>query len=124
MADEFHYCLLFRGGKMNYYIGQKIVAISTCRDFKKGDEFVIKGIYPSKCKCKTVMLDIGISELSVKIGARIFCVKCAYEFPWNGINTYKEKWFAPLQDISETMINEFIENMEIIEPILIENEKV
>jgi hypothetical protein len=50
---------------MNWYIGQEIVAIRDHSQgvFKKGDEFVIKGLGSPMCKCKEVVIDIGKKKL-------------------------------------------------------------
>lgn len=46
---------------MKWYIGQPIVAIINHSQgvFKKGDEFIIRGLKTSPCNCKNVIIDIG-----------------------------------------------------------------
>lgn len=85
---------------MNWYIGQPIVAIknSECGDFKKGQEFTIKGIRISWCNCGNTNIDIGlISHTGISR-----CGRCQSLIQNGGSLWKSEVCFAPLdQDISE-----------------------
>lgn len=91
---------------MNWYIGQPIVAIkdSNCGKIKKGQEFIIKGLMSTFCKCKIMHIDVG---LEADMG-RIQCLTCMTK--WKSRILWKrEELFAPLdQDISE--LTEILEN--------------
>jgi len=86
---------------INWYIGQPIVAIVSHNQgkFKKGDEFTIKGLRGSFCKCGGVEINVGIIG---KEGIEN-CTTCniqrdsADSYHW-----FSEKRFAPLDvNISE-----------------------
>jgi hypothetical protein len=85
---------------MEWYINQDIIAIknSQCGKIKKGQEFTIKGLKSSYCKCKDVLIDIGIKTDIPQVG----CYYCNIFTESNGIGWKKERLFAPLDfDISE-----------------------
>jgi len=81
---------------MNWYIGQEIVAVIDHRQgaFKKGDEFVIQGLQISKCKCKYVIIDIGLQDT----GDTWKCVACDVTGTRvNSVWWFSETRFAPKQ---------------------------
>jgi hypothetical protein len=49
---------------MNWYIGQEIVAVKSHPHghFVKGQDYVIKGLRDSQCKCNEVEIDIGVRD--------------------------------------------------------------
>jgi hypothetical protein len=97
-----------------WYIGQPIVAIknSNCGRIKKGQEFTIKGLMGSICKCGDVLIDIGLRSDHDGWG----CFTCN-TFRYSNNNYWKkERLFAPmdidiseLTDILKEPIKEFIE---------------
>lgn len=105
---------------MNWHIGQEIVAIMTHNDglYKRGQDFIIKGLSPSTCKCNYVLIDVGIPYDYEKWLGRMMCSQCWCPYNVNGYYLFHEKGFAPLDgDISE--LTEILEqpikqNIEII----------
>lgn len=87
---------------MKWYIGQPIVAIRNHSrgDFKKGDEFTIVSLMQAECRCKNVLIDIGIRCDYLGI---VDCEDCGgVSEKGTNINWYDEVCFAPLDtDISE-----------------------
>jgi phage FluMu protein Com len=97
---------------MKWYIGQPIVAIKNHSQgvFKKGQEFVIKGLQTSLCKCGCVLIDIGSTAGFNGIAKCPDCKQVA-EIGSN-INWFAEVMFAPLDvDISE--LTELLINKEV-----------
>lgn len=94
---------------MNWYIGQPIVAIRdhSTGAFKKGAEFIIKGLKQGKCTDCSVMIDVGI------IGhcKNSICLNC------NNISLGDYSWwfnytnFAPL-DVNISELTEILKNSE------------
>lgn len=86
---------------MKWHIGQQIVAIRTHSQgkFKRGQDFPIKGLRGSQCKCNEVEIDIGIKDDYVEW----CCPTCNMEGERDSyIVWFSEHNFAPLdQDISE-----------------------
>ena len=89
---------------MNWYIGQDIVAIKdhTGGLFKRGDEFKIKGLCESPCKCKSrikgaILIDIGYTDSRYSGTQCISCGLVHNEF-W-----FREYRFAPLDPIKEAI---------------------
>lgn len=89
---------------MKWYIGQPIVAIKNHPQgvFKKGDEFVIKGLRESICRCKEIDIDIDIGLYDETANA-VQCDACGYfSLTSNKTWWFSESRFAPLDtDISE-----------------------
>lgn len=86
---------------MKWYIGQPIVAIRNHPQgrFKKGQEFIIKGLRASNCNCEETEIDIGLIKL-YRISTCSFCNKDWTEN--TNSHFFSEKNFAPLDvDISE-----------------------
>ena len=86
----------------NFYIGQDIVCIKTHSQglVKEGDIFTVKGVKASFCKCKIVILNVGL--LSKSIYAH--CAVCECEIESDMYHWFSESLFAPLDtltDISE-----------------------
>ncbi len=97
---------------MNWYIGQDIVAIvdHTQGDFKRGDEFKIKGLRLGFCKCDNVLIDVGNKTTDEYIG----CGDCEVAGKSNGALWYDEICFAPLDPIKEA-ISELMERTQVTE---------
>jgi len=95
---------------MNWYIGQKIVAIAnaTNGDFKEGDIFAIKGL---KQGCCCVVIDIGIKA----VNDTIVCRAHKTRYKSNGIHWYKETMFAPLDEMTahESAIKELLKETQV-----------
>jgi len=85
---------------MNFYVGQEVVAIRDHSQgiFKKGQEFVIRGI---KKGCCGIDLDIGMNE-SVYISV----CDCGRETIEHGCLWFNSNRFSPKQQLSETTYNE------------------
>lgn len=51
-----------------FYVGQKVVAITDHGRliFRKGDVFTVTGIYPSFCKCWSLLITIGIPHTAMR----------------------------------------------------------
>ena len=89
---------------MNWYIGQEIVAIRTHNDnlYKRGQDFIIKGLSLTTCRCNYVLIDVGIPYDYEKFAGCMKCDKCGCTCNVNGFYLFHENRFAPLdQDISE-----------------------
>lgn len=90
---------------MKWYIGQPIVAIENHSQglFKKGDEFIVRGIKGKRCNCNADLLDIGLKSKSNLVGRIVLCGnKCGGEYFKDSIAWIFEFRFAPLDvDISE-----------------------
>lgn len=102
---------------MNWYIGQRIVAVRSHSQgkFKKGDEFTIKGLRSSFCKCKEVEIDIGINGG----GNGMLCPMCGMDTEDGNVHWFSEIMFAPLQDhpdLSETTYEDIMQEIEQLEP--------
>ena len=87
---------------MNWYIGQPIVAIKNHPQgaFTKGQEFVIKSLRTSSCKCNEIEIDIGMTEEVAHTLSRSGCGQVVLDkrSTW----WFSDKRFAPLDtDISE-----------------------
>ena len=100
---------------MNWYIGQKIVAVRTHngKAFKEGDIFTIKGIKKAPCKCPYLVFDIGISSNGKK-----GCYECQVVYGYT-IWWMFETSFAPLDEMQahESAIKELLKENEIHETI-------
>ena len=87
---------------MNWYIGQPIVAIENHPQgaFKKGDDFTIKALSESFCKCKETDIDVGLKDNEADV---CYCSRCRTGKPTiDGVWWFSEVNFAPLDtDISE-----------------------
>lgn len=87
-----------------WYIGQPIVCIKTPKygNFKKGDEFVIKGLRKKYCICSTVLIDIGLLS-DIPLGKKMRCYDCGGHTISDDLIMWKcESLFAPLDvNISE-----------------------
>lgn len=104
---------------MNWYIGQRIIAIVDHSQgaFKKGDEFKIKGLRPSTCKCKSIQIYVGIDADATIRSTYSKCRVCDirhnnYEYKW----WFKEKCFAPIDERPE--LSEYIDEniLEVVIP--------
>lgn len=105
---------------MNWYIGQKIVAIRDHSQgfFKKGQEFTIKGVRENRCACYKYVLHIGQeSDRMMRIENCRLCNT-------SEVNIGTARWFAeicfapiePKQELSthttETLIEELEEQLQ------------
>lgn len=95
---------------MKWYIGQRIVAISAHRHFKKGDEFKINGLKSPFCKCGYIQIDIGMVDHSYD---GVQCGKCKVEAEFNGTLWFSEHCFAPLEPIEEAISNLLEESLTV-----------
>lgn len=98
---------------MDFYIGQDIVAIKDHSQgvFKEGEVFTIKGLKGSYCKCKKVLIDIGIFSDA-------HTIKCNYcgniTIKDNSTAWFSERCFAPLDTLAD--ISELTEHLETTKP--------
>lgn len=102
---------------MKWCINQRIVAIVDHRQglFKKGDEFIIKGLRNSICKCKEIDINIGIESMS----STNHCPVCKSEWLADAFMWFSETRFAPLEENTETTeLSEVLvsPNGDILEP--------
>ena len=98
---------------MNWYIGQDIVAVRDHNQgvFKIGDEFKIKGLQLSPCKCGVIEIDIGKS--SFRPYTR--CTLCETRYATRtDVWYFHERSFAPLDPIKEA-ISELMERTQVTE---------
>ena len=97
---------------MNWYIGQEIVAIRNHSQglFKKGDEFIIKGIKYGTCSCKVVFLDIGI----VGLNNSTLCVICGRDTVAGKEQGFHDFCFAPKEQAGDYSIEELLEEIEVV----------
>jgi epoxyqueuosine reductase QueG len=96
---------------MNWYIGQRIVAIRTHskKRFKLGDEFTIKKLQSSTCKCKGIEIDIGHKHSYSGDKYQFLCTDCNTVCPINSyIQWYDKHNFSPLDEM-EAAISELME---------------
>ena len=94
---------------MNWYIGQDIVAINNhvSGNFKRGDEFKIKALRDSSCKCNDIEIDIGIRVDGYDITC---CRVCSTDIlEKTTIWWFSDRNFAPLDPIKEA-ISELMES--------------
>lgn len=79
-----------------FYIGQEVVAVRDhpTKDFKKGNDFTISLLRKPCSPC----------------GRKLWLVSLHGIDGW-----YDHSYFSPKLDLSETTVEEFIENMEIAE---------
>jgi hypothetical protein len=102
----------------NWYIRQDIVCIKShvTNLVIKDETYVIQGIRIAPCKCKYVLLDVGIKNTFgyIKTG----CRHCGHLVPMadNDVCYFSEEAFAPLDALVQ--INEITEILSI--PKLIE----
>lgn len=107
---------------MNWYIGQKIVAVRDHSEgfFKIGQEFRIRSIKESICKCKKTLIDIGMDAGDEYDGASTNCrickSVCCVSF---GEMFFNERCFAPIEPAhelsthtTETLIEELEEQLQ------------
>lgn len=89
---------------MNWYIGQDIVAIKDHDQggFKMGDEFKIKGLSSSFCKCNYILIDIGVNPL-VNHSNYSRCSNCDSRIYTANIWWFSERKFAPLEPMREAI---------------------
>lgn len=78
-----------------FYIGQEIVAIKDHSQgvFKKGDEFIVKGMKSSTCNCERRLINIGIQNTSLHTQCRHCGVISIHidRFWWFNINIFAPK---------------------------------
>lgn len=89
---------------MNWYIGQRIIVIRNHSQgfFKKGDEFIIKGLSESICNCKGLLIDIGIRVNTRQVGRIVRCRYCRGTYIKSNVAWFSEINFQPFDfDISE-----------------------
>jgi len=101
---------------MNWYVGQRVVAIKDCEDgmFKKGEEFKIHALRDGICKCSPVLICVGFTTQD----KNSWCAKCN-----NGIHQINNgyRWhlsirFAPLDTTeSDCTVEQLINELEICE---------
>lgn len=94
---------------MNWRIGQPIVAIKNHSQgrFKKGDEFIIKGLRTSSCFCPSkVLIDVGLPTITGRSGC-----KCGF-WEVSKIVWFNSTSFAPL-DANISELTEILE-MELV----------
>lgn len=98
-----------------WYIGQEIVAIRNHSGgkFKEGDIFTISGLRSSCCKCKEVLINIGLITSN-----DMYCGICNSVYETNdGVIWFKETSFAPLDSfVNQEELNEIKQNLNL-EPI-------
>lgn len=90
----------------NWYIGQRIVAIRNHSKgrFKVGDEFVIKGLQSSACKCNEVEIDIGHKHNYSGDKYEFVCPDCNQPYPITSFTQwYSETNFSPLDKIEQAI---------------------
>ena len=101
---------------MNWYIGQRIVAVVDNLDFKKGDVFTIKDITDCcGCKCKSIGFDIGLGIYD----GDLYCHTCYTTIKNCQVLWKDHSFFAPLDESPE--LSEFTNEtiIESIEPVYI-----
>lgn len=107
-----NYLLTFKLNKMaNFEVGKKVIAIKDhCQGaFKRGEIFELLGISKNPCKCKAIVLDIGIKS-STNTG---LCIKCFDEYPTGANWLFYITNFAPYDDsLSSISIEELIYSLE------------
>lgn len=101
---------------MNWYIGQDIVAVRDHRKgiFKRGDEFKIKALRGSSCKCNDIEIDIGERLEDCDIMTCRICSTLIIEK--TTIWWFSDLNFAPLDPIKEA-ISELMEETLTIKQI-------
>lgn len=99
---------------MNWHIGQRIVAVKDHSQgvFKKGDEFTIKGLKKSNCKCNAVFIDIGMRNPGY-----INCNVCDTIGDYDIVRWFHEVIFQPLDELSDYTTESLIEEIEITNPV-------
>lgn len=102
-----------------FYVGQKVVAIKDHSQwsFKKGDEFVVRGIKPKPCGCAGWDINIGISN--TRDYSTIYCSLCGIKRSWDGY--YCASCFAPIQQAKFPLITFEAIKVKEQEQILIDN---
>lgn len=95
---------------MNWYIGQRIVAIRDHSQgvFKRGDEFVVRGLKQSLCKCGFIAIDIGLHPFDNEM----LCVDCNTILFVGDVWWFHEEMFSPLDEI-EVAISELMEQTQV-----------
>lgn len=94
-----------------FRIGQKVVAKTTSNNWRKGDEFIVRGIKKAPC-CGDLLLNLHIS------GTIVVCNKHTKQ--QLGIDWWDAKCFEPIVDISfgEEVTSKIEQEFEIGEPLL------
>ncbi len=95
---------------MNWYIGQKIVAVKTHESgfFKLGQKFTIKQLRSGVCSCSHALIDIGIGNGEYKF------TRCNKHNIWipDNIGWFGEFNFAPIEEIGDHTIESLLEEIE------------
>lgn len=83
-----------------FYIGQRVVAIETGELWKKGDEFIVKGIKPGCCKTTSWKVDVGILLPPCGRPYKISCEYCHVGYISYAGNIFwaEHNAFAPIQE--------------------------
>ena len=101
---------------MNWYIGQKIIAVADHKEecgarFKKGDVFTITGIKKGCCNSTKVLIAIGLTNSAGNI-----CWDCKTSDN-DPICWYRQSYFAPVEEISaehEKAVEELLEELNLV----------
>lgn len=100
---------------MNWYIGQKIVAVRDhAGGLKKGQIFTIKALKTSPCMCNHIIIDVGI-----RLYGKGLCNSCNKYTEVGDIYWFSYNNFAPLDEMTahESAIKELLKENEIYETI-------
>ena len=89
----------------NFRIGQEIVCEQEDTDqngIVKNEIYTVLAIRASLCRCKNVIIDVGVEREQDPIWAgKITCKLCGCIADWGYIRWYGEYRFVPLQTASE-----------------------
>lgn len=98
---------------MKWYIGQRVIAITTISGthgsvgITKGTIYEIQSIRKSPC-CGKIEIDVGVSSLGKYTG----CGSCSGGYKSNGTWYFLEHRFAPLDELSDYTSDELINEIE------------
>lgn len=90
-----------------FRIGQKVVALVTYRGIAKGNIYTVLSV--EYCpKCGKQIVSVGLVEDNLKIG---YGCDCGLFFPLGSEKKYYSSRFAPVEEISETKIEEVLQSI-------------
>lgn len=105
---------------MNWHIGQEVVCVNDSgftstygKPLVEGEIYTIQGIAKYMCKCRTIVLDVGI-PLAHKACRCSSCGETKLPNPLSGW-AFDHRRFAPLMDISEleALLHPEVKNEEV-----------
>jgi len=81
---------------------------------KKGSTYKVLGLSSPNCKCKVLMVDIGLSAIGasgkrIRMGQKLRCTNCNIIFMSDGRQWFTENHFAPIDSVDISELEEVLD---------------